>query len=239
MRLLVSAADALDAAAAVAGGADFVDAKDPAKGPLGAVSLQHMRGIWTAVAGATPVTAALGDAVDEESIEHAARAFASVGLAFVKIGFMGVVNRRYAERLMSAAVRGARRGRQPACGIVAVAYADADAVSSLSPAAIADIASHTDAKGVLLDTADKRGPGLPAIVPRRALASWVARAHIHGLFAAVAGKLTIADLAMVCDCGADIAGVRGAACEGGRSGRVTADRVRLLKAACGVLPMCV
>ena len=51
--------------------------------------------------------------------------------------------------------------------------------------------------------------------------------------------MTIADLAMVCECGADIAGVRGAACEGGRSGRVTADRVRLLKAACGVLPMCV
>jgi uncharacterized protein (UPF0264 family) len=33
------------------------------------------------------------------------------------------------------------------------------------------------------------------------------------------------------DAGADIAGVRGAACENGRTGRVSADRVRLLQLA--------
>ena len=38
---------------------------------------------------------------------------------------------------------------------------------------------------------------------------------------ALAGKLMTDDLAFVRDAGADIAGVRGAACEGGRIGRVS------------------
>jgi hypothetical protein len=35
------------------------------------------------------------------------------------------------------------------------------------------------------------------------------------------------------DTGADIAGVRGAACDGGRAGRVAAHRVALLRTLCG------
>ncbi len=38
MRLLVSVANAADAAAALAGGADLIDAKDPAGGALTAVA---------------------------------------------------------------------------------------------------------------------------------------------------------------------------------------------------------
>ena len=63
----------------------------------------------------------------------------------------------------------------------------------------------------------------------RALAAWVADAHDAGLLVALAGKLTADDLTFVRDAGADIAGVRGAACDGGRTGRVTADKVRLLR----------
>ena len=47
----------------------------------------------------------------------------------------------------------------------------------------------------------------------------------------MAGKLTADDLGFVRNAGADIAGVRGAACEGGRTGRVTVEKVRLLAAA--------
>ena len=61
-----------------------------------------------------------------------------------------------------------------------------------------------------------------------ALASWVAAVHDAGLRAALAGQLTLDDLEFVKDAGADIAGVRGAACEGERTGRVAAERVRLL-----------
>jgi uncharacterized protein (UPF0264 family) len=113
-----------------------------------------------------------------------------------------------------------------------VAYADADAATSVTPPALATIASRGAAHGVLIDTADKRGTGLSGLVTPHALSSWVDAAHDSGLVVALAGKLTSADLSFVDACGADIAGVRGAACEGGRTGHVTADRVRLLRAAC-------
>jgi len=95
-----------------------------------------------------------------------------------------------------------------------------------------DVAARAGATGVLLDTADKTGPGLRGLMTPSALVRWVAEAHEAGLLVALAGKLTAEDLAFVQDAGADIAGVRGAACEGGRRGRVSIDRVALLRTLC-------
>src|SRR5262245_7139563 len=228
MQLLVSVSSALDAAAALAGGADLIDAKDPAAGALGAVSLDQFYRIVGAVAGARPVTAALGDVWDEAVIERSAGAFAAAGAAFVKIGFAGIAGVDRALTLIAATVRGVA---QDNCGVVAVAYADADRASSLTPVRLVEIAARARAAGVLLDTFDKAGGGLRDLIAPRDLGAWVSAAHDAGRFAAVAGKLTAADLPFVRDAGADIAGVRGAACEGGRIGRITADRVRLLRCA--------
>jgi (5-formylfuran-3-yl)methyl phosphate synthase len=230
MHLLVSVTSAVDAAAALAGGADLVDAKDPAAGALGAVSIEQFRGIVAAVAGARPVTAALGDAADEPAIEQTARAFASLGASFVKLGFAGISSTDRVSALITAAVSGARRGS--GSRVVAVAYADADRAGSISPRRLVAVAARAGATGVLLDTFDKQRGGLRELVAWRALTDWVASAHDTGLFVAIAGKLTASDLPYVRDAGADIAGVRGAACEGGRTGCVTADRVRALRHAC-------
>ena len=78
------------------------------------------------------------------------------------------------------------------------------------------------------------GPGLVMVAQTawpEQLTAWVARAHGEGLTAALAGKLTAADLPMVVETGADIVGVRGAACESGRSGPIVASRIRALKTA--------
>jgi (5-formylfuran-3-yl)methyl phosphate synthase len=226
MRLLVSVASAAEASAALAGGADVIDAKDALAGALGAVSMEVLREIHAAVASRRPVTAALGDAADEAAIERAAREFAAAGAAFVKVGFSGIASAGRVAALTAAAVRGARAGSGG--GVVAVAYADADRAASLAPAALVEVAARAGAEGVLLDTADKGGPGLRGLVAPGALVAWVAEAHQTGLLVALAGKLTTDDLPFVRDAGADIAGVRGAACVGGRTGRVAADRVRLL-----------
>jgi uncharacterized protein (UPF0264 family) len=167
----------------------------------------------------------------------------------VKIGFAGVGAPSRVETLLGAAVRGAcagaagspsaRAGRMRDTGIdgrfgvVAVAYADADRAGSLSPDALIRIASRAGAAGVLLDTADKSGPGLAGLIGWDAVAAWVSEAHAAGLFVALAGKLTIEDLAFVRAAGADVAGVRGAACDGARTGRVSAAKVAALRAACG------
>src|SRR6266513_157132 len=127
MRLLVSVASAAEASAALAGGADVIDAKDPRAGTLGAVAFDVLREIHAAVAGRRPVTAALGDAADEAEIERASRAFAAAGASLVKVGFAGIASAGRVTALIAAAVRGARAGSDGNGGVVAVAYADAPA----------------------------------------------------------------------------------------------------------------
>src|SRR5438874_2672167 len=108
MRLLVSVANAAEASAALLGGADIIDAKDPHNGALGAVSGAVLREIRVACAGARPLTAALGDATTEAEVEQAARDFCTAGAALVKVGFAGIACARRVESLIAAAVRGAR-----------------------------------------------------------------------------------------------------------------------------------
>ena len=160
MRLLVSVLSGHEADAALAGGADIIDAKNPASGPLGAVSIPVLLDICRVTPAAHLVTAALGDAEDEAAIEGMARAYAATGAGLVKVGFAGTSSIERAVSLLSAAVRGAAAGSGDRCGVVAVAYADAHVVGSLDPGALTEAAVRAGARGVLLDTADKRGPGL-------------------------------------------------------------------------------
>jgi uncharacterized protein (UPF0264 family) len=227
VQLLVSVSSASEAAAALAGGADIIDAKDPLAGALGAVSPAVLRNIHRAVGDTRILSAAIGDASSDASVEQDTRACLAAGATFVKLGFTGIGSAHRASILIEAAVRGA------AAGVIAVAYADSARAGSPAPDAMVDATARAGAAGILLDTADKDGPGLRALFTAGELAAWIGAAHAAGLLVAVAGKLTASDLAFVRDAGADIAGVRGAACDGGRTGCVSADRVRRLRAQCG------
>ena len=226
MHLLVSVASAADARAALAGGADLIDAKDPLAGALGPVTEDELRAIHDAVGRRRPVTAALGDAADEAAVEAAARTAAAIGVAFVKIGVAGITSVERVAALIAATVRGARAGG-PACSVVAVTYADRGP-ACLTMSALRRAAATGGARGLLLDTANKAGAGVRGYLDTASLATWIAETHDAGLFAAVAGKLTLEDIPIVRACHADIAGVRGAACTGGRSGRVDVTRVQAL-----------
>jgi len=81
MRLLVSVRDVRDARAAVRGGADIVDAKDPRRGALGPVTPSTLARIRAAVPPGIPVSAALGDAEAEREVTRAARLAAARGAA--------------------------------------------------------------------------------------------------------------------------------------------------------------
>jgi uncharacterized protein (UPF0264 family) len=222
--------NATEAIEALAGGADIVDAKDPAAGPLGPVAEDVLREIASVVGRSRPLTAALGDIGDAIAAEHAACLFAACGAALVKVGFAGIASPERIAAIIASAARGARAGSDGRSGVVAVAYADADTSTDLAPQAIIEIAARAGATGVLMDTANKSGPGLTTLMSTSMLASWVADAHEAGLICALAGRLTADDFAVVQRTGADVAGVRGAACDGGREGQVTALRVRNLRA---------
>jgi (5-formylfuran-3-yl)methyl phosphate synthase len=230
MRLLVSAATAADAAAALEGGADFIDAKDPSAGALGAVTPDTFAAIVAGVGAARPVTAALGDAGSPASVEADARMFAALGATLVKIGISHSASVADAQAIARGAVRGARAG-SAGTGVVLVAYADMPH-APVSPMALLDVASAAGAAGVLLDTVDKRGPRLTQLATLAWLTEWTGHAHHRSLSVALAGRLLAEDLPIARRCGADVAGVRGAACEGGRSGRIRAEAVRGLRSMC-------
>ncbi|HXH24143.1 MAG TPA: (5-formylfuran-3-yl)methyl phosphate synthase [Vicinamibacterales bacterium] len=223
MKLLVSVRDAAEAAAALAGGADIVDAKDPAAGALGPVTPAHLRRIVAVVNGVRPVTAALGDASEALPVEQRVRTFRAAGARFVKLGFAGVSTGRALEQAIASAVEAAPGA------LVAVAYADAERVRAPNHHLVLEAATEMRAAGVLLDTADKSGPGLRQLIPATTLRRWVETAHAGGLFVALAGKLRADDLLFARDVGADIAGVRGAACVGAaRDAPVVTHLVRRL-----------
>jgi uncharacterized protein (UPF0264 family) len=230
MQLLVSVADAADARAAVDGGADIVDTKDPAAGPLGAVTLEVFAAVRHAVGDRAPLSAALGDLTDARQARHLARAFATAGARYVKIGFGGVQDPDRVTDVLAAAIDGVG-GSARQTGVVAVAYADAPP-HEIAPLALIDIARRAGAAGILVDTADKQGAGLLACVPSTDIARWVSSASDAGLLACLAGRLTLTGVDALGGVGADIVGVRGAACDGGRGGRVSMNRVKQLHDVC-------
>ncbi len=232
MQLLISVAGPADARAALLGGADVIDAKDPRHGALGPVTLHRLAAIRAAVGGARPLSAALGDAADEDAIARTVAAAASLGLAFVKVGFAGVTNEARARRLAVAAQRAATN---VGTRLVLVAYADWRRAQSLAPARILTVAAGAGAAGVLLDTANKGAPLLTLESPT-SVAAWIAAAHAAGLFAALAGGLSGPEFTRARALRADVVGVRGAACVGGRTGRVSQARVAALRALAGAPP---
>ncbi len=227
MRLLVSVRNAEEARAALAGGAEIIDAKEPAHGALGAVQIGVLREIVEAVNGMRPVSAALGDSGGIDSLASASREAAEAGAMFVKVGFADVRELGAVRARLARVMDGALLPSSP-CAVVAVAYADWDEVGGAAPSTVLAAAAAEGAMGVLVDTVRKDGAGLFRCLGRAALGSLVREARERSLLVALAGRITADDMAFAYEAGAEIVGVRGAACEHGREGRVRESKVREL-----------
>jgi uncharacterized protein (UPF0264 family) len=232
MRLLVSVRSAAEVTAAVAGGADIVDAKDPAMGSLGAVNGRVLREIALSLPGGVPLSIALGEPKNVAALEAAVAVLQGLttrpSRVYVKIGLSAAGDG--AGALLSALVDLASRTPiRPA--IVAVAYADYLAAGAPAPEMVARLAADTGAHGVLLDTWGKDGGDLFRHLAEPALRAWIGEVQAAGLLVALAGSLSIEGVRAVAEWPADIVGVRGAACVGGRTGVVSKARVAELKAA--------
>lgn len=232
MRLLVSVRDADEARTAVHGGADLVDAKEPAAGALGAVSAVTLTAITEALRGATPISAALGELDDPRAVAAAIAAlpFRRGGApCYAKFAVRGPVHA--APALLRAAVAAAEA--HPARPrVIAATYADAPRAGVVPPIPLLRAAAGTGVHGLLLDTFAKDGRTLLDFVPADFLGAWVQGVRTDGFLCAVAGSLAAADVPLLRRLGADVFGVRGAACSGGRGGMVELGLVRALGRAC-------
>ena len=233
MKLLVSVIDGAEAELAVAGGVDVVDVKNPAEGSLGAPAPRVIAQVRAVVPAQLPLSVAVGDlpALPGTAALAALGAVRS-GADYVKLGLWGTSTIEDAVAVLRAA--------REACGgdaaVIAVAYADAARVPSrpLPPPALVAAARRAGVSGCLLDTAVKDGRGLLSWLWPDALAGLVAEAHAAGLEMALAGELRAEDLPAVRATGADIAGVRSAACrDGRRTAPLDPERIARLRSVCG------
>ncbi len=223
MRLLVSVRDAEEAAIALAGGAEIVDAKEPSAGGLGPVAPATLRAIRAVVPAAVPLSAALGDVRTEAE----ARLTLSPSLPlldFAKIGFAGVDDPRLLRRLLAVA----RAHLSPETALVAVAYADWFLLESLPPEAVA-AALPDGVEGLLVDTARKDGSNLFDHLSVDRLRTLHDTLQRSGRWLALGGSLQRNLLIAAVATGAEVCGVRGAVTTGGRNGAIDLLRVQVLR----------
>jgi uncharacterized protein (UPF0264 family) len=105
-------------------------------------------------------------------------------------------------------------------------YADGKRIGEINPLLIPEIAFKSKVDIAMLDTSVKDGKNLFDNLTKSQLKKFVDATHDFGLKAALAGSLRKQDLPIVCWLGADIAGLRGAACTNGN--RVTGQINRKL-----------
>jgi (5-formylfuran-3-yl)methyl phosphate synthase len=232
VKLLVSVVDAAEARLTVAGGVDVVDVKNPAEGSLGAPAPAVIAQVRAVVPAHRPLSVAIGDLPSlPGTAALAALGAARSGADYVKAGLWGACT--IADAV--AVLRAAREAVDGEAAVVAVTYADAARVPSrpLPPGQLVAAAREAGVAGCLLDTSVKDGTGLLSWLAPRELAALVAEAHEAGLEMALAGELRAEDLPVVRATGADVAGVRSAACRGGRrTAALDPERIARLRAMC-------
>ncbi len=220
-QLLVSVRSIDEALVAAAGGADFIDLKEPAQGALGGLPEATIRAIVAALreAGHTlPVSATIGDVPMHQLDEILARVerVAACGVDIVKVGIE--------RKPQAAAVLRALAGTRHA--LVPVFIAD----HGLDEPMLA-LALGLGFAGVMIDTADKRAGSLFEALSSAAIERFVASAREAGVMVGVAGALRREQAETIVALAPDFAGFRSAVCAGERSGALDAQRLRALVAA--------
>lgn len=213
---MISVRNAFEAVVAIHNGADLVDVKEPLHGPLGMPSPGTVRSVARELPPHVPMGCALGEWVEWRARDAVPRL--PEGVTHLKIGLSQLASqfdwigalRRWRVRCTEASSLSTR----PIWA--AVAYADAAAAGAPPPGAVLDTASGC---GVfLVDTfvKDGRDDALFDAIGEHELEALVGQAHTLGLEVALAGSLTPEGARRALELGADIVGVRGAACVGGR-----------------------
>ncbi|HEY2840713.1 MAG TPA: (5-formylfuran-3-yl)methyl phosphate synthase [Pirellulales bacterium] len=210
-RLLISVRDCQEARAALDAGADLIDVKEPRRGALGAVDPETLRQIVRTVAGRTPISAAMGELL--EDAERTAAALPA-GVTLAKFGLAGCRDRADWPARLAGAVAALPHG---AAG-VAVIYAD----NRLADAPAADeVIRHALAvccRAVLVDTHDKLAGSLLDLWTFDECRRVIEQIRAAGMLAVMAGSLKATAIARLLPLEPDYVAVRGAVCRGSREG---------------------
>ncbi len=227
--LLVSVRSAEEATAAVKAGADLIDVKEPARGPLGMAEAEVVGRVLAAVGSKVPVSAALGEwssNATNEAVWHL-----ELPLTYVKWGMAGYApHPGWGEDILDT-----RRQVPARIQVVAVAYADHVKAKSIPAAEIAKFAKRYRYTAFLLDTFGKDGKSLLDHMTAAEVVEIVQSLKKGGVKVAVGGSLKLEQLKQILPAEPDWLAVRGAVCVGGnRDGDLDPVRVKKWKEAVAV-----
>lgn len=219
-QLLVSVQSALEAEAALNGGASMIDVKNPKLGSLGPAPESTIANVIRLVGGRVPVSAARGELAEN------AKLLPRMPLHYVKWG-LARSGLHWPQKLLDIARR--QTALSPDCRPVGVAYADWQRAESPPPNAVLAFVRENAWKIFLLDTWKKDG---------RTLLDWLSVDEVRQLCqacrqqriaVALAGSLGRDQIFQLLPLEPDIFAVRGAVCRGkNRQTTVVSCRVREL-----------
>jgi uncharacterized protein (UPF0264 family) len=230
LKLLISPKNEAEAVEAIAGGADIIDVKNPREGALGANFPWVIKRIRQITPENIEVSCTLGEMPSlPGSISLAALGAATTGVNYVKAGFYGLKTPEEAVYMMQGVTKAAK-DFNPSIKVVASGYADSGRISTVDPLLVPEIAHKAKADVAMIDTAIKDGKSLFSFLTKPQLRRFVDAAHSYGLKAALAGSLRKEDLSLVYALGADVVGLRGAACtlSDRVKGQIAREKVREL-----------
>ena len=222
--LLISVRSAAEVEAALDGGADLIDVKEPTKGPLAPAEAEVVAAVIVAVDGQVSVSAALGEWSPNAITE--AHWHLELPLQYVKWGLAGYApTPGWGEDLLDT-----RRELPIGTEMVAVAYADWERAKSVPPAEVAKFAKRFRFKAFLLDTWGKDGKTLLDFMTAKEIAALVDGLKRMGTIVSVAGSLRPEQVKQLKGVAPDYFAVRSSACAAGkRDGVIDAARVRKWK----------
>jgi uncharacterized protein (UPF0264 family) len=231
MRLLVSPMNIVEAQAALAGGADILDIKNPKEGSLGANFPWVIKSIAELAHGKVPVSATIGDLEFKPGTASLAALGAAIsGAEYVKAGLLGVKTQDQAEEMMAGIVR-AVKDFDSKRKVVASGYSDFSRAGCIQPRLLPSAAARAGADVVMVDTAVKDGRPTFDFMSEEDLSEFIDLGHSEGLEVAIAGSIGFPHLELLCRLQPDIIGVRGIVCGGDRKSAIQPDLVVALKRA--------
>lgn len=215
-QLLVSVRNAQESEAALAGGADWIDLKEPSAGPLAAVSVQTAREVAQVLAGRRTLSAALGE-LCEWAQSPVQELLTVEGIRFVKLGLAGCAQRDgWQQQWLDIATAATNANKQ----LVAVLYADHLLASSPTPAEIITLAQQAGSRYLLIDTFNKKAGTTFDHFTGDELDDLFVLAQQANLKIVLAGSLSRELLLQLPAPGVDMIAVRGAVCRGDRTGEI-------------------
>jgi (5-formylfuran-3-yl)methyl phosphate synthase len=223
--LLVSVRSADEAEAALAGGADLIDVKDPERGSLGKADDDVIAAVVRQVAERCPVSAAMGELT--EWMDGGGSLVFPDGLTWVKFGLAGCRTRpEWRDRL-----RDLRRSVQEnaSCRVVMTAYADWRRATAPSVEDVVSYALIERAAALLIDTWGKDGSTLLEWMRMSDLINICNHFRQAGIPVALSGALGRWQIRELRQTQPTWFAVRGNACSGNaRFGQIDRDRVQQL-----------